>query len=117
MGSDHDHHDSRPWRPQNRSAGLAFVMGLLFGGVALVYAGGVRRGTVPALVTYGLVIASGGILWVPVFLFVAFWSVRLAKFTEGTLAFNGESEILDEFTDDMHETRQTLPASYVRVRS
>ncbi len=70
--SDAHEHDT----PVTRSAGLAFILGLTFGGVALFYVLPPRRAALAALISYGIVAASGGILWVPVFLGVALCQVR-----------------------------------------
>lgn len=111
MSDAHDHD-----APVTRSAGLAFVLGLTFGGVALFYVLPPRRAVVAALVVYALVAASGGILWAPVFLGVALWAARLAKATEAGLAFAGRSDLPGEIGATPHASDPTPPSAYVRVR-
>lgn len=102
--------------PRTRSAGLAFVLGLLFGGLALFYVLPPKRALPAALIAYAIVAASGGILWVPVFLAVAFWAARLAKFSERGVAFSGGRTAPGEVGTAPHRSDPTPPSAYVRVR-
>ena len=111
MSNAHEHE-----APVTRSAGLAFILGLTFGGVALFYVMPPRRAALAALIAYGIVAASGGVLWAPVFLAVALGAARQAKFSERGLAFAGSSDLPGDIGSTPHSSESTPPSAYVRVR-
>lgn len=102
-------------RVKPKSPGLAFILGLFLGGIALWYVRPLSKALLPALLTYALVAASGGTLWLPTFLFVGLWAAREAKFSEGRLAFD-HLALNSAEAQSWHQTAQTAPLPYLTVQ-
>ena len=110
--AEHEYHEPP------RSAALAFILGLLFGGVALFYVAPFGKALRGALIGYLLVALSGGTLWVPVFLGIGFYAARLAKATEKPLGFHPDESVPLHVSDDLlPEMTPTPPGTaYVHAR-
>lgn len=98
-----EHHDLGKY-PQGRSTGLAAMLGLFFGGVAFFYAMPLRKALFWAVVTYGIVIASFGVLLVPVFFGCALgaaYAIRVADGAYGTAGSANAPEAYEKGHVDM----------------
>lgn len=106
-----------PAESHPRSAGLAFVLGLSLGGLALFYVMPPRRALLPAALSYLIVAVSGGTLWLPVFFGIAFWAARRAKYSETGLAYSGRPDLPGAVADIPADSDPVPPSAYLRLRS
>lgn len=123
----HDHHGHSPstdaWpsdlsheapNPATRSAGFAAFVGLFFGGLVFLYALPLKKGIPAMLVTYAVVILSGGVLLVPVFAGCALAGAYFVRVTDGAFDFAGGTR--RGYRDDKGLADPVAPGLYQILR-
>ena len=110
----HENHDTGQYA-RGRSAGLAAFIGLFLGGIAFFYAFPVRKAIFWSFISYALVIASLGVLILPVFAgcaLAAAWAVQLS---DGHFALGGEDNAVAAYPSGHQRVDPTPPGIYQSV--
>lgn len=109
-----EHHDPGRYAG-SRSVGLAAFLGLFLGGIVFFYTMPLRKALLWATVSYALVIASLGVLILPVFAgcaLAAAWSVRVE---DGRYGMGGSENPAEPYPTGHVQIDPTPPGLYQSV--